>query len=265
MPSERGEFTVFAPCERCGHGTIGHGAVETDGGREARHVVRFEPLGLVQTASRKLRLPGSAPPAHAAGPGIEARLVDVESILVRLLAAKDRVLEREVSDLDAGAQDAGCDVRRVEEMVRERRLRIVTRRGAVHERRRPERRRADEIRADEIAAAIATAPIRRANSHEEIVRMLVVDDRHPFEALAGLKELRRAGRRDVQAAGVDELADGERLERQHAVNRQPPAAHLPLARAHEPVLGLPRREIGEQPFLVVETDEYIGVGRPRPA
>ena len=33
---------------------------------------------------------------------------------------------------------------------------------------------------------------------------------------------------------------------------------------HEPVLRFDRREIGEQPLLIVVADEYVGVGRPGP-
>jgi hypothetical protein len=94
--------------------------------------------------------------------------------------------------------------------------------------------------------------------------MLIVDERFALVTLAGLKQLRRAAGRNVAAAGVDELADGERFEREHPLNRQCSRAQRPHAGDHEPVLRLPRGEVGEQPLLVVEPDEDVGVAEPGP-
>ena len=103
-------------------------------------------------------------------------------------------------------------------------------------------------------------PVRASKPHDEIVRMLVVDERRAAVALAGLKYLRRADR-----------MHGERLERQHPVERDmadvaPRALRdITIAGDHEPVLGFPRREVGEFSLLVVEAGEDFAVLHPHPA
>ena len=106
----------------------------------------------------------------------------------------------------------------------QRHLRIVARRFAVHERRRPERRLADEGGAEHIRDRWPFDAVGRAKAHEQIVWVLHVDVRDLLITFAGLKELRRATERDAFAArregvdpfhaavaGVDQPPDGQRL------------------------------------------------------
>ena len=65
----------------------------------------------------------------------------------------------------------------------------------------------------------------RGQLHEEIVRMLRVDDRTAADRLAGLEQLRIL------------LADRERLEAEHRPQHQMTAAERPVGHAHDPVRG----------------------------
>src|SRR5439155_26408775 len=100
---------------------------------------------------------------------------------------------------------------------------------------------------------------------EEIVWMLQVDERRIQIALAGLKGLRRAAERPpdpeavervhplgtVETVRVDETANRPWLERKHSVQRQVAGADAAVARCHDPVLRLPRPEVGEPSLLIV--------------
>ena len=80
--------------------------VEADRRRQQRDVERIEPLGLVQMTARKLRVPRARVVLHARRPRIEARPLEVETIFIRLFAAKHRRLERHGADCDASANHA---------------------------------------------------------------------------------------------------------------------------------------------------------------
>ena len=126
--------------------------------------------------------------------------------------------------------DAERDVRRVEQVMGQRRHRVVERRRAVHERDRPERGRADRAAAEREtastrAARFATTP---TALHEQIVRMLAIDDRLPLEDLAGLEQLAVARRLPTVAGS----RLGHASKRERAVRRlaRSPSASTSSAR-----------------------------------
>src|ERR1043166_3877421 len=97
--------------------------------------------------------------------------------------------------------------------MRERDLWIAARRFAMHERRGSERGRPDEVRSEKVRDAIDVDAIGRAKAHDEIVRMLDVDERDLVVAFSSLIELRRAAeKRHALGIGVDDPTDGPRLE-----------------------------------------------------
>ena len=137
--------------------------------------------------------------------------------------------------------------------MRQRRLGVVTPRLAVHECRRTEGGLAHEIGFEDVTDATVNDPVARAQSHEQVVRVLIVDERPPLKVLACLKYLRRA-----------ERVHGERFERHHAVQGQLATANPPLSGEHEPVLRFPDREVGEFPVLIVVAEDHVRVASPRP-
>jgi hypothetical protein len=74
-------------------------------------------------------------------------------------------------------------------MMRDRHLRVVPCRLAVHECGWAERRRSDEVGPDDPGCAGPREPIGGAEFHHEIVRVLPVDERNVAIRFAGLKEL----------------------------------------------------------------------------
>jgi hypothetical protein len=161
--------------------------------------------------------------------------------------------------------------------VGDRHLRVVARRLAMHERGRPERRLADQRGAEHVRGVRPFDAIAGAELHEQIVRVLHVDVRHLLITFAGLKELRRSAERDALAgrrerkgarhpavAHEHEVADGQRLERQHAAQRQAAGADLARGGEHAPVLRLERGEVGEQPLLIVVAGDHVPVGGEGP-
>ena len=149
--------------------------------------------------------------------------------------------------------DARRDVGRIQHVVRQGRRRVFRRRGPVHEDRRAEGRRADRVDSEKHPRALDRALVRAAERHEQVVRMLVVDERRLLERFAGLEDLRRS-----------ERLNGERLERQHPTDADTAVARRPRARPHEPVLRLDLVEIGEGADLIVEAGEDLHVPGPRP-
>jgi len=197
--------------------------------------------------------------------------------MIRFLAAKGGRFECQRSRCHAGAKDTWRDVRRVHVVMRDRHLRVVARRLTMHERSWPQCRRPHQIGAEDVRDARALDAIRGPDLHEQIVRMLHVDERHALPALARLEQLRGAAVRDTltggrdgvhpahaTVAGVHQMADRDRFERKHAGERQPATAHLVGSGDHEPVLRLDRREIRERPLLVVVAHEHVRVGVPAP-
>ena len=125
---------------------------------------------------------------------------------------------------------------------------------AVHERGRSERRSTDQVSADKRSASGAGDLVSGANLHQQVVRMLIVDEGGLPVALAGLEQLRRTL-----------AANRERLQREHRLEPHLSAPERMIGAAHDPVLRLPAREVGELPILVVVAHKHVGIPGPCPA
>ena len=156
--------------------------------------------------------------------------------------------------IDGGGDDPEGDVRRVERVVPERRGRIVHRRCAMHERHRTERRFAHR-RTDQGDACVVgdRNPPRRRELHEEIVRMLAIDQRLAVERFARLKKL-----------AIAVSADRGGIEAQHSGKHQLTSCGLPLRHTHPPVGG---RKLAATPIatLAIEFGKHDGVLHDLPA
>ena len=121
---------------------------------------------------------------------------------------------------------------------------VLGRGRAVHEGDRPERRIANRgtREREREAAADRVLPANR-RLHQEVVRMLPVDERHAVQRLADLEDL-----------AIAVIAEGERIEAQHQVELQRAAGGRPAEHAHPPVL---RAEI-----LAAARAALVVVGQP---
>ena len=224
--------------------------------RGPAHVPFLERLRLFQESVGELKGPAvvrTVPSAHR--PRVELPWIhQVPAVLVGLGAVEDRRLDLERAAIEAGREHAHRDVRRVEGVVAERRHRVVGRGRAVHERDRPERgladRRAGQRQGDPLSDRLQ--PHRRG-LHEEVVRMLVVDERIPLEGLADLEDVAVALR-----------ADRRRVETEHQVERELAFAGALLGHAHPPVRRLDLA-LAARTALVVVHDEHDGVLHERPS
>jgi hypothetical protein len=154
--------------------------------------------------------------------------------------------------LEPGGDHAHRDVRRVERVMPDRSRRIIGRRSPVHERYRTERRLADRrARHHQTRSTPDRQLPHRGELHQEVMRMLAIDDRPPLPRLADLKQV-----------AVPPL--GDRFEAEHAGQRQSAGTRLPAQHAHPPVLA---GDLGlaERAALVVERDENDAVLHEVPA
>src|SRR6266540_1467668 len=109
---------------------------------------------------------------------VEPAGFDVVAVLVRLAPAKRRAFDLQVAEDVAERHDSVGDVRGVEPVVRDRRFRIVLAGKPVHESRRSQRRLTGKADIREYRAAVRKrAAVARRQFHEEVVRMLPVDER----------------------------------------------------------------------------------------
>ena len=123
----------------------------------------------------------------------------------------------------------------------------------MHEGDRAQRRFADRSAGDRDRGCIRKRyPPGRGQLHEQIVRMLPIDQRPPVERFAHLKDLAIPG-----------FAGGQRIEAQHAGERQPPAAGATRGHPHPPVRRL-ELVAAARPSLVVEEAEYRAVPHQHP-
>jgi hypothetical protein len=83
-------------------------------------------------------------------------------------------------------------------------------------------------------------------AHEQIVRMLVVDQRSLPERLAGLEHL-----------WGPEVAERQRFERHHRRQDERSAARRALTGGHDPVLRLPGVEVAELPPLMLKPKSVV--------
>src|SRR6185369_11039863 len=114
-------------------------------------------------------------------------------MLVWLTAAKGRCLKLPVPGGDASRHDAERNMRGIEPVVANRRLRIITRAAAMHESGGAERRFGDRTAINEKAAACADLEIEPARKlHEEVVRMLTIDERNAIRRFPRREQVRIA-------------------------------------------------------------------------
>ena len=185
---------------------------------------------------------------------IEPAGLDVVALLVGLATAEHRAFQLQVAEHVAQRHHPVGDVRRVEPVMRDRRLGIVLAGEAVHERGRAESRLSRQPGVDECRAALRQAvAVRRRQLHEQVVRMLPVDQwRLPVGRLAGLQEERIAAFSECRIGG-DHGAQAQRSG----------AAHLPVAHHHQHA-GHERLGVASRAALVVvdQVDEAVRHGVP---
>src|SRR6266508_1320590 len=114
-------------------------------------------------------------------------------MLVRLCAVEHRSLDGNGFPARAERGDVEGDVRRILPVMTERGGGVLARGGPVHERGGTDHRLTDGRELDPRGpVACQRKAVRRRKVHEEVVRMLMVDEGTPSEALARLEELGRA-------------------------------------------------------------------------
>ncbi len=110
-------------------------------------------------------------------------------------------------------------------MVTERGDGIFTGRLAMRIRSRPDGRVAHRCGVERQQRVVRNRKIvERGDLHEEIMRMLAVDDRRSIRSLALLEELR-----------IVAITDGCRLKREHGAHGELAGTELPLGHRHDPV------------------------------
>jgi hypothetical protein len=211
-------------------------------------------LGLVQESIGALDRPGrTRPKPHASGPRVERTEVDVVAILVGLAASEDRTFDRNPFVIDAAEDHAVGDMRRIEDVMRQRRRRILDRGCAVHERDGTERRFADGAGDDRERGLVGerNAP-RGSQLHQQIVRMLMVRDLPAPIGFPLLQNFRVAGE-----------ADRERLGCRHSRQRERAGSKRTARHAHQPVL---RSNLGVAAWsaLTIEGGEELTIEADRP-
>lgn len=124
----------------------------------------------------------------------------------------------------------------------------------MHERRRSKSRSIDEATTQRERGCTNWSIVRRRQPHDQIVRVLIIDERCLVECFAGLKGLRRA-----------ELAKREGFKREHAVKTERATTGLVREDTHQPVLRFEVMEVPELADLEIANQEHRRVDRPRPA
>src|SRR5438309_1382371 len=111
--------------------------------------------------------------------------------------------------IDGRRHDPERNVRRIERVMAEWSGRIVGGRGAMHERYGPEGRFADRPTGQRESRRVVDGdPPHRRELHEQVMRMLAIDERPSVQRLASLKDLT-----------ITVLADRCRIETEHGVER----------------------------------------------
>ena len=206
-------------------------------------LVRPQRLGAVQISIRDLeagvrrRIDG-----EATGPGVQRPEVEVPAVLVGLAPMEERALELEKAVVDARGQDSEGDVRRVLPMVTDGWQRIAHRRGPMHECGRTERGFAGRGRVQLDTQGVADrVPVDRRRLHEEIVGMLPIVQRPAAVGLAALQKKRQR----LFAA------EGGRLRREHASERELSAEQRMRSHAHQPARRCHTTRSAVTPLVVV--------------
>ena len=141
---------------------------------------------------------------------IELRRFDVVPILIRLAPPERRGFDLDPIGDEPRGDDAEGDV------VRDRRFGIVHSGKPMHERRRAERGLAGQAEVDVDVIAIAQRErVSRGELHEQIVRMLAVDERRfAVGGFASLKQQRVAALADGRGLGGEHGAQSQRSQAQ---------------------------------------------------
>ena len=114
--------------------------------------------------------------------------------------------------------------------------------------RRPERGGANQAGIHACAQRTDAALEPATEGHDQVVRVLIVDERRTLERLTRLEDLRRS-----------EVLDGERLEREHRDQRERARTPASAKRRHQPVLRLDFVKIAELPALIVEPGKHVRI------
>ncbi len=186
----------------------------------------------MQVAVRSLQGPlGCEPQPHARRPRVGRAEVQVVAVLVGLATMERRALERQWAPIDPDEQHAARHVCGVEDVVRQRRRRILCARWPMHERWWAECRFAHRRCAEchMRPAAERHAPGGR-ELHEEVVRVLVIRDLKAAVRFALLKD-----------RGVARLSHRQWLSTEHSRERENTAPEATCSHCHQPVL---RSEVG---------------------
>ena len=168
------------------------------------------------------------PDPDTARVGVEAPLLDVPAVLVRLATVKHRALNAHGPHVQGRGDDVRRNVGRVLVVMGQRRRRVGRGRKPVHIDGRSDGRLApgSQVQTEARALREAATP-QRAELHEEIVRVLPIHQQHVLVSLAPLKELGCALPRHRHRLG------GEGAEK-----REGPAPHRPRRHDHHVVLRL---------------------------
>ncbi len=188
---------------------------------------------------------GRRPVPDARRPGVDgARIDQIPALLVRLRAAKRRAFHLKGPAIDGRGQDFHGQVGRVERVMAQRRDGVFERREPVHERHRAERRLANRrARKREPEFLRERMSEHRRRLHEEVVRVLMIDQRITVESFPDLEDL-----------AVSLRADGCGIEAQHQVQREAPPSGGVARHPHPPVRRL-HLCLATRPTLIVEHQE----------
>src|SRR5258706_4900332 len=180
------------------------------------HLHRPVVVGLERQASR----------ARAPRMGLE-----VVTIFIRLSTVEDRAFEFEPAISEAGREYPKTNVGGILQVMRQRSRRIFRGRSAMHECRWAQRRLARIAEVGEPGSTFTERDgVLRRQLHPEIVRMLPINYRLPFEGLAGLEKQPRASARK-----------SEWLKTKHRSQLQRAGSDAPERNWHEPVRGFKLR------------------------
>ncbi len=192
----------------------------------ALDVAGIEFFGVFQVTGRHLKFPcGGRPKPHTTRHRVEAPEIEVPAIVVRFTSVEHRPFDDPGTVVDGGRDEAERDVRRIKRVVRQRSYRVVRGRGSMHERDRSERGLPDRASGQRQPARAADrhAPNGR-ELHEEIVRVLPIDQRSAVDRFADLKDL-----------AITSFPHRRGVEAEHRVERELRRPNLPRQHAHPPV------------------------------
>ena len=175
---------------------------------------RLELLGVDEPSPAALQRNRSCRiPRDAHGRRIERPGLDVPAMLVGLACVESARFDLHLVDDQPRGEHAEADVRRIEPVVGDRRFGRIDDRFAVHEGGRPERRLARQAAVHEDAAVPADCLRRRRRKlHEQVVRMLAID-----QPIGAVRSLAAGKKQRVAARAHQRVGADHRLELQRSV------------------------------------------------